>query len=74
MQKNNEDFSVQQAIQLAQSPAGKELMAMLRRENNAQLQTVASQAAAGDYESAKKALLPLLNSPEVQALIKQLGG
>lgn len=74
MQKNSENFSMQEAMRLAQSPAGKELIATLRRADNAQLQAAASQAAAGDYESAKKALLPLLNSPEIQALMKQLGG
>ena len=74
MQKNSENFSMQEAMRLAQSPAGKELIATLRRADNAQLQAAASQAAAGDYESAKKALLPLLNDPEIQALMKQLGG
>ena len=74
MQKNSGNFSMQEAMKLAQSPAGQQLLALLRDSDKAQLQTAADQAAAGNYEDVQKALAPLLRSPEVQALLKQLGG
>lgn len=74
MQKNSQDFSMQEALRLVESPAGQQLLALLQRSDGAQLQKAADQAAAGNYDSARQALAPLLDSPQVQALLKQLGG
>jgi hypothetical protein len=74
MQKNSENFSMQEALRLVESPAGQQLLALLRHSDSTQLQKAADQAAAGDYANARQALAPLLNSPQVQALLKQLGG
>lgn len=59
---------------LAQSPAGQQLLAMLQNANQGALQDAAKQASAGNMEEAKNALSPLLSSPEVQALLKQMEG
>ena len=74
MQKNSSDYSMEDAARLAQTPAGQQLLALLQRSDGAQLQKAADQAAAGNYDSARQALAPLLDSPQVQALLKQLGG
>ena len=72
MQKNSEDFSMQEALRLAQSPAGQQLLAMLRRTDSGQLQQAADLASAGNYAQASQALSALLSSPEAQQLLKEL--
>ena len=73
MQKKSEDFSVQEALRLAKSPAGRQLMAMLQRSDSGQLQQAMQQASAGDYAKASQTLNSLLGSEEAQALLKELG-
>lgn len=65
--------SMEQAKALAGSPAARELMSLLRQKGGNELQNALNKAAQGDMESAKQALSPLLSSPEVQQLLKQLG-
>ena len=72
MQKNSEDFSIQEALRLAKSPAGQQLLAMLRCADNGQLQQVSDLAAAGNYEQASKLLGSLLASDEAQQLLDEL--
>ena len=72
MQKKSEDFSVQEALRLAKSPAGRQLMAMLQRSDSGQLQQAMQQASAGDYVKASQTLNSLLGSEEAQALLKEL--
>ena len=74
MQKNSQDFSMQEAMRLAKSPAGQQLLELLRHSDGERMQQAASQAAAGDYVNAAQTLSALLSSPEAQALMKQLGG
>lgn len=74
MVKKSEDFSMEEVMQLAKSPAGQQLLAMLQRANPDTLQQVAGQAAAGHYHQAASTLKTLLSSDETQALMKQLGG
>ena len=74
MQIKSDNFSMDDAKRLAASPEGKELMALLKKADGTQLQNAAEQFAAGNIEDAKRALAPLLNSPQIQALLKQLGG
>ena len=74
MQKNSGDFSMQEAMRLASSPAGKQLLALLQQSNSPALLAAMQQAAAGEYTQAKNTLAPMLESEEVQALLKQLGG
>lgn len=74
MQKKSEDFSMEEVMRLAKSPAGQQLLAMLQRSDGERVQQAANQAAAGDYAQAAQTLQTLLSSPEAQALVKQLGG
>ncbi len=68
-----QDFSMQQAMHLAQTPAGQQLIALLQKNGGADLQQAMAKAAAGDYEQAKNAISAALSSPEAQALLNQLG-
>lgn len=72
MQKNNGNFSKEDIQKLAQSDAGKQLMALLQSQHSATAEAVRSSARAGDMEQAKKALSALLNDPTAQRLLRQL--
>ena len=74
MQKNSENFSIQDAMRLASTPAGQELLSLLRRCDSAQLQQAAQLASAGNYTQAQQLLSGFLQDPEVQQLLFQLGG
>jgi len=73
MEKNSQDFSVQKAKQLAQTPEGQQLMAMLQQKDSAQLQKAMEAASAGNYQQAGSLLQSLLSSPEARQLIKKMG-
>ena len=74
MEKNFDANTMQKAMDFAQSPAGQQLIQMLRSQNPEAVQKAMSQAASGDYSQIGSTLAPLLASGEVQKLIKQLGG
>ena len=73
MQKNSQDFSMQEALRLAKSPAGQQLLAMLQRADAEKIRQVMDQASAGDINQAKKSISALLDTPEAKALLAQLG-
>lgn len=74
MEKKNQDFSMEEVMRLAKSPAGQQLMAMLQQKDSGQLQQAVTQARTGDYANASKTLSDMLSSPEAQKLLKELGG
>lgn len=74
MQKNSNNFSMEDAFRLANTPAGKQLLSILQQSDTGALQNAMEQASSGNYDQAKKVLGPLLNSPDVQKLLQQLGG
>ena len=74
MQKNSQNFSMQEAMRLANSDAGQRLLAILKQSDGDQLRKAMDQAAAGNYEGMQSALSSVLASQEVQALLKELGG
>jgi len=73
MQKKSEDFSMEEAMRLAQSPAGQELIAMLRRTDSGQLQQIVNTAQSGNVSQAGQMLQKMLSSPEGQKLLRELG-
>lgn len=70
MRKNEDDFSAEKIRQLAQSDAGRRLMAMLEGSDAAN--TVRAGAQSGDMEQAKRAVSAFLNDPAARALLKKL--
>lgn len=72
MQKKSEDFSVQEAMRLANTPAGQQLLAMLRQENSDQMARIMDMAKAGDMTGAGNALKTMLTDRQVQALLKKM--
>ena len=73
MHENSNNFSMQEAMRLASTPAGQQLLALLQKNNGPELQSAMNQAAAGNYEQAKRALSSLLSDPEARKLLEQLG-
>jgi len=74
VQKKTQDFSQEDIIRFAQSPAGQQLIAMLRQTDNTKLEQAISQAKVGDYSQAGQTLNSMLSTPEAQRLMKELGG
>ena len=74
MDKNAKNFSEEDAKVLANTPAGKQLIAVLKKTDPNILQNAIDQASNGNLGQAKDLLSPLLASKEVQALLRQIGG
>ena len=74
MQKNSDNFSTQDAMRLANTPAGQQLLSLLQRSNPDVLETAKQQAANGNYAQLTKTLESLMASEEIKNLLKQLGG
>ena len=74
MQEKNQNFSMEDVMRLAKSPAGQQLLAMLQQGDSAKLEQAASLAKTGNYAQAGQTLSAMLSSPEAKKLLKELGG
>lgn len=74
MEKNFENISLKDAQKLISSPAGRRLMELLQKNEDAKLNEATEKFLSGDAAQAHKLLKPLLESPEIATLLKQLGG
>ena len=74
MQKNSADFSMEEAMAFANSPAGKQLLAMLQNTNNQSMQNAMDALAEGNMDKAKDALRQASSDPKIQKIMKQFGG
>ena len=74
MQNNSGDFSIQDALRLAKSPAGQQLINLLKNADSSAVQKAMEQANAGDYSQARQSLSALLQSEDAKNLLRQLGG
>lgn len=72
MNRNNDNFSMEKVLRLANSPAGKELMDIMKHADSQTVAKARQQAEQGDYQQAKQTLAHILKSPHVQALIKEM--
>lgn len=74
MQTGPQNFSMDDAKKIASTPAGKQLISMIKQADKQCLQSALEDAKSGNYESMRQKLEPLLASPEIQELLRQLGG
>lgn len=74
MQKNSQNFSIEEAKRLANSEAGQQLLAYLQQNSGNKLNQAMQLAAEGDSQQLKEALSSLMASPEAKALMQKLGG
>ena len=65
--------SMQEVLRMAATPAGQQLIALLRQKGGSEFQAAMSSAASGDYTQAKRAIEKLMEDPQAQNLLKQLG-
>lgn len=72
--EQNRNFSMEQAMAFANSPAGRQLMQVLQQKGGHDLTKAEALASAGDMEGAKNALSSLLKDPQIQKLLNNLGG
>lgn len=74
MDKNFDEKALQQAKNMANSPAGKELMQQMKNIDPEAFNKILSQASKGDFSQMASSLSPFLNSEKVQDLLRQMGG
>ena len=74
MEENSINFSMQDIMRLAATPAGQELLNYLQKKNQKQLQMAIAHAVSGNMDQAKALLSEMIGDPESQKLIRQLGG
>ena len=74
MQKNSQNFSIQDAMRLANSDAGQQLLEILKQNDPSHLQKAMEQAASGQHQELAKTLAKLMQSPQAQALMEQMRG
>ena len=74
MEENSNNFSMQDMMRLAGTPAGQQLLNHLQKKNAKQLQMAIAHAVSGNMDQAKAILSELIGDPESQKLIRQLGG
>lgn len=65
---------ITQLLRLARSPEGQQLIRLLQKNSPDALNAAAAQAAAGQMNKAGQTLSPLLEDPQVKALLEKLGG
>ncbi len=73
MQQKPSDFSMQEAMRFVNSPAGQQLLALLKQSNDASLQKAMELAAKGDITQAKEVLKGISQNPQVKQLLGKMG-
>lgn len=73
MKKKSDNFSAEDFQRLMQTTTGQQLLDIIRNADSPQLQRAAALAVQGKTEQAKDLLADLLNDPQIQQLISQLG-
>ena len=72
MEKKYDDFSMQEAIRLAQSDTGQQLLHLLKNNHSEAARSAMNSAQNGDIAQAQKALQAFLSDPKAQALLQDL--
>lgn len=67
---NNPELT--EAMRIAKSPAGKQLLELLQKNNAQALQGALQKAANGNYAEARETINAFLTTPEAKVLLKQL--
>ena len=73
MEKNFQNFSAQEAMKLAKTDAGKQLIAFLQQQNANEIQNAMTQASAGNMDAAKQTLSKILQNPQAREMLEKLG-
>ena len=74
MEENSINFSMQDIMRLAGTPAGQDLLNYLQSKNQKQLQMAIAHAVSGNMDQAKELISQLITDPQARKLVNQLGG
>lgn len=74
MDKNSNHISMQEAMRMAKSPAGQQLLTLLQQSDPETIQKAMAQASSGDFSQISETLAPILASEDVKKLLQQMGG
>lgn len=74
MGKNSQDFSMQEVLRLANTPAGQQLLAILRQADPTVLRQLQDKLSSGDPAQAAQSLQLLLSTGQLQSLLEQMRG
>ena len=72
MEKKYDGFSMQEAMRMAQSDAGQQLLHILQQNHSNAAKVALDRAKAGDMQQAQQALQAFLADPQTQALLRKL--
>ena len=72
MEKKYDDFSMREAMRLAQSDTGQQLLQLLKNNHSDAARAAMDSAQNGDIAQAQKALQAFLTDPQAQALLREL--
>jgi len=72
MEKKSQEFSMKEALRMAQSPAGQQLAQLLQQADQSALNDAIAKAKQGNYQDAAQQLQALMSTPQAQALLKEL--
>lgn len=68
------DDNLEKLYSIANSPAGKELLDYVKKNNSPQMNEAMKKAEAGDFSQAKEMLEKLLSSPEGANIMRKIRG
>ncbi len=74
MQNQPDSFDMKKAMELAASPEGRMLLEALQKNGGQDLQKAIAMASGGNYSGARDALSSLMDRPDIQKIMEQLGG
>lgn len=69
-----QDAAVCKAMDMAQTPAGQALIALLQKSGGQAMEAAMSRAAAGDYTQVRALLSTIMADPEANRLFREMGG
>ena len=70
----NREQAIQEAMRIAQSQSGKQLLNRLKQNNSDALNQAMQYASTGNYAMAQKLIQDVLDDPETRQLIQNIGG
>ena len=72
MRQNFDPSSVEEAMRMAQTPAGQQFLHALKQSEPGKLNQLMADAAKGDYSGMQKSLTELMRNPELQELLRKM--
>ena len=72
MRQNFDPSSVEEAMRMAQTPAGREFFNALKQSDPGKLNQLMADAAKGDYSQMQKSLTELMRNPALQELVRKM--